>query len=855
MTVTTNPADALDPDHMADLRQSGLSDDTIARCGFRTVTDPAEAAGILKWKSPAYAAAVTPALVIPYFARDGSALPDYTRLRPTTPRPDAKDSTKRIKYESPKGVANRIYFPPGAGAWDDPAAPLVITEGEKKAAKATQDGFPCVGLVGVYGWQVKGDKGPVRGLAPDLADLPWQGRRVAVVFDSDAARNDKVRAAERHLARALAAAGAKVRVVRLPAAADGSKQGVDDFLVSAGPDALRLLTDLPDPPPGGGPPAGGPKADAKDAREKPPAAADILAGIATAGGATLFHDDAGTAYAAVGPRTYRVRATTYRQHLIGQYRRLCAGRVPNAEAVAAALSAIEADAVHDGPERPVFVRVAGHAGKVYYHLADEAGTVIEIDAAGWRVCPDPPVRFWKSPGLLAVPMPEPGGAVAELKHFVNCPDADAFALLLGFVAACLLPDGPFPLLVLTGEQGSAKSFTAKVLKTIIDPTVAPIRTGPKEARDLMIAASRSRLLAFDNISTLPEWLSDALCRLATGGGFSTRTLYEDNEETVFDAKRPVVLNGIEDFVTRADLLERSVVLHHRHIPDGERRQETELWPAFEAARPKLLGALLGRVSAGLRALPGVDKTNLPRMADAAAFAVACEAGAGEPPRFLAAYRANQRDAYDLALADSPVVGPLLAVMADRNEWQGTPTELFHAAAAHVPEPRPKDWPKRPNGFTGHVRRAAPSLRRVHGLDVDTDGKGADRNRTRAVRITRLPAKGRETPSAPSAPSERPGFVGETADDPRAGDRPDHRPHRPGADGPGPVTAGSADDADDPADDPGGFPPSARNATKTSVPDGTDDADDGFPPSTAGTPKARVRRRPADPAARLGRGAA
>ena len=60
----------------------------------------------------------------------------------------------------------------------------------------------------------------------------------------------------------------------------------------------------------------------------------------------------------------------------------------------------------------------------------------------------------------------------------------------------------------------------------------------------MIAATNGWCLAFDNVSVIQAWLSDALCRLATGGGFATRGLYTDDEETIIDAQRPVVLNGV-----------------------------------------------------------------------------------------------------------------------------------------------------------------------------------------------------------------------------------------------------------------------------------------------------------------------
>src|SRR5262249_33513101 len=149
----------------------------------------------------------------------------------------------------------RAYFPPGTiAALKDPSAPLVITEGEKKSAKADQEGFPCIGLSGVYGWQKRrptdsaGKKYGERELIDDLAAITWEDRPVVIVFDSDAATNEDVLWAEWHLAQALIARGALVRVVRLPqgpAGEDGkpAKVGLDDYLVAHGPDALRRRLD------------------------------------------------------------------------------------------------------------------------------------------------------------------------------------------------------------------------------------------------------------------------------------------------------------------------------------------------------------------------------------------------------------------------------------------------------------------------------------------------------------------------------------------------------------------------------------------------------------------------------------
>jgi hypothetical protein len=116
------------------------------------------------------------------------------------------------------------------------------------------------------------------------------------------------------------------------------------------------------------------------------------------------------------------------------------------------------------------------------------------------------------------------------------------------------------LLAISGEQGSAKTVLSKMLKALVDPNVAPVRALPREQRELMIAANNGHVLAFDNLSGLPPWLSDALCRLATGGSFAVRQLYTNEDEILFQATRPLLVNGIEDVISRPDLADRSIFL-------------------------------------------------------------------------------------------------------------------------------------------------------------------------------------------------------------------------------------------------------------------------------------------------------
>jgi hypothetical protein len=233
------------PQHLADLHKSGLKDGTIARCGFYSEADAEQVRSLLNW-APGYRGHLGACLVIPYHGPDGTST-GYARLKPDSPRAGSADR-KTVKYEAPVGECPRVYFPPcgvTAQALADPGEALVLTEGEKKAARADDEGIPCLGLSGVWSWCKKRQGTGPRELLDDLAALAWEGRTVYVVFDSDAAENENVRRAEQALAAALGERGAVVSVVRLPAAPDGGKVGLDDFRNANPPDALRELLARP----------------------------------------------------------------------------------------------------------------------------------------------------------------------------------------------------------------------------------------------------------------------------------------------------------------------------------------------------------------------------------------------------------------------------------------------------------------------------------------------------------------------------------------------------------------------------------------------------------------------------------
>src|ERR1700758_2219265 len=277
----------------------------------------------------------------------------------------------------------------------------------------------------------------------------------------------------------------------------------------------------------------------------------------------LFHTAAGTAFADIlvdGHReTWPIRSKRFRGWLRRRYYQ-ATGSAASAAEIRSALDLLEARAQFDGPECAVHVRIAEHAGDIYLDLADEQWRAVDIGPDGWRVIGCPPVRFRRPAGMLPLPEPQQGGSVESLNSFLNLASRDDFILMVAWLFAALRPGGPYPLLAISGEQGSAKTVLSKMLRALVDPNVAPVRALPREERELMIAASNGHLLAFDNLSGLPAWLSDALCRIASGGSFAVRQLYTDDDEVLFQVARPLLLNSIEDVISRPDLADRAIFL-------------------------------------------------------------------------------------------------------------------------------------------------------------------------------------------------------------------------------------------------------------------------------------------------------
>jgi hypothetical protein len=465
---------------------------------------------------------------------------------------------------------------------------------------------------------------------------------------------------------------------------------------------------------------------------------------------SLFHTAAGVAYADLEidhhRETWPIRSKQFR----GWLRRQHYGRTGEAmgrATISSILDLLEARAQFDAPERAINIRIAQHEDRIYLDLADDRWQAAEVRRDGWRIMTHPPVRFRRAPGMLPLPTPERGGSIESLAPFLNIPSPDDQVLVVSWLLGALQHSGPFPLLAIGGEQGSAKTVLSKILRALIDPNLAPVRALPREERELMIAANNGHVLAFDNLSSLPGWLSDALCRLASGGSFALRQLYTDADEVLFQAARPTILNGIEDVVTRQDLADRAIFLTMGSLRAEQRRPEAELWHQFEVARPRILGALLDAVTHGLRRRDRLQLARLPRMADFAKWATSCETAFWSPGTFQMAYDVNRRRVIDDVFESDPVATCVRRIMAKQTRWVGTASDLHVASLGgdHLAG-RIADWPRNPRALAGRLRRSQAFLRTL-GIEITFQREGPEGNR-----MIKMTSRVDFSPPAPSVPS-------------------------------------------------------------------------------------------------------
>ncbi len=438
-------------------------------------------------------------------------------------------------------------------------------------------------------------------------------------------------------------------------------------------------------------------------------------------GLEFFRTSEDEGFVMLGGLATKVRSEGFRNWLRHEYFKL-KRRAPSSQPLQDAVDCLDARACFEGAVHPVFLRVASFNDAIYVDLGDPQVTVVEITESGWSCITTPPIRFTRSKTML--PMPKPvaptnDDSIESLKPFLNVRSHEDFQLAVAWILSALNPNGPFPILTLYGEQGSAKSTTTRVLRELTDPSSSPLRALPKRTEDLMVTAKNNRVLGFDNVSFVNDELSDDFCRLSTGGGLAKRRLYSDDSEHVLDATRPLILNGIDEFVARGDLASRTIFLSLPPIAKNQRRLEEKFWDEFRTLQPRILGLLFWALAEALANKDSFTLESPPRMADAWHFVTAAESAFGWPRgSSLKAYAESQRVASETVLDGSPL-SPGIRKLAVR-KWEGTAEALLAELEKFRPDAFHQShrlWPANPKSLSDKVRRLSPCFKDI-GIDVE-----------------------------------------------------------------------------------------------------------------------------------------
>lgn len=446
--------------------------------------------------------------------------------------------------------------------------------------------------------------------------------------------------------------------------------------------------------------------------------------------AELFTDEQGEAYAAVKVDRHiellKVRGKNFKLWITKQYHD-STRKIPNAEAMNQALGLLEALAAFEGEVRKLHLRVAELEGDVYYDLADKEWRVIRVNEEGCEILESPPILFTRNKNTKAQVTPELEGDVKKLLKHVKLKNEDDRILYLVYIVSCLIPEIAHPVLVLCGEKGAAKTTAMRITRAVVDPAERDILVMPNSIQDLALSLASNYMPCFDNMDTLSGEKSDLLCTASTGGGFSKRKLYSDDDETILNFRRCVGLNGINVVVTRADLLDRSIILELERIDETERREERDVWEQFEADKAEIIGGALMAVSNAMEICSTVRLERLGRMADFTRWGYAiAEALNLDGDRFLKVYKNNQGKSNDEAVSSHPVASAIIAFMEERDNWEGTMSTLLdileQVAAREKIDIKQKAWAKAAHSLSRRLNEVKSNLKQV-GITFDNLTQG------------------------------------------------------------------------------------------------------------------------------------
>ncbi|MEO2603929.1 hypothetical protein [Clostridium butyricum] len=392
------------------------------------------------------------------------------------------------------------------------------------------------------------------------------------------------------------------------------------------------------------------------------------------------------------------------------------GKTISTMAVKDIVNSIEAHAKFGGIQYKLNLRVAGDDKSIYYDLVNRNWEIVEIDASGWRINNNPLAFFKRYKTQNEQVRPVGGGDINSIFRYINVKEADKL-LFLVYLISCFIPEIAHPIGVFYGEKGSAKTTASKVMKMIIDPSIMPTITFPKNNEELIQNLAHNWFCNFDNISNIGDTTSDTLCRAVTGEGYSKRGIYTNEDDVVFTYKRCVSLNGIDVIPKKDDLLDRSILFELDRIQDSNRKGEYKLLEELRLVMPEILGSIFDILSKAIRVYSDSSTIKLNRMADFTSWGYAiAEAIGGLGSEFLSRYNKNINKQNLEAINSNSFASAVVALLDSNQSWSGKASDLMVALETVAERERihtdSSDFPTTSNMVSKKLKSIKSNLERL-----------------------------------------------------------------------------------------------------------------------------------------------
>lgn len=377
--------------------------------------------------------------------------------------------------------------------------------------------------------------------------------------------------------------------------------------------------------------------------------------------------------------------------------------------------------------RYLYNRYAWIEDRLYIDMCRPDWKVIEVTAKGWNIAqPEKPV-FKRFSHQQEMPQPKSGGDLRKALNYLTVKDEGNRALLLVWLCTCMLEHAPRPGLTIHGIQGSCKTSAAEFLRWIVDPSITLTNSLSKDLNEFVQLMDHHAVVSLDNLSSIPTWASDALCRATTGGGYQKRMLYSDDEDITYYFRRVFILNGISVPATAPDLLDRSISIEFTRIDKKRRKKISKLRKAFEADLPGILGGILD-VMVRVIARRNEELEEHPRLADWYGLGYVAADVLGVKDAFVKAFNTSEAQQHREVVESHAVSELLLEFLEDKDSWEGKTSDLYSELTKIAEERRiKKEWPKSASAFGKKLKKLSHNLAEV-GIIVK-DGRDGKARRT------------------------------------------------------------------------------------------------------------------------------